>query len=445
MTHPFAKFHYEIFNILEDNNNQLFGLMAFRGSGKSSIVTTAYSIWSILGVQKKKFVVIVCKNKDQAKMHMKNLKIELEENKLLKRDLGPFQQDTNEWSNESIYLPNYDAKIIICSTEQSIRGMRFKNIRPEVIILDDVEDWQSTQTKESRVKLKTWFASEIVPLGDLNTRIIILGNMLHRDALLSSIEEQVKLDGNRKVFKRYPLIENDVCLWPEKFDTDEKIQSLKNLVNNTVVWEREYLLLEKYTGQQLIKPDQIKYYENIPFHKRSDRNIYRISMGVDLATSESEFADYTAGVMVLELEIDEGEYSYYVLPSMMHMKGSYLQIVKNLEELVMVTQAKFNRSIEIQIENVGMQNMVIQAVRYYSGFTLNINDYKPCGSKLDRLYMVSALFEKGQVFFPKLGAEDLVNEILGFPNEKHDDLMDAFTSAIIPIVANRASSYVICV
>jgi predicted phage terminase large subunit-like protein len=269
--------------------------------------------------------------------------------------------------------------------------------------------------------------------------------MLHRDALLSNIEEQIKLDGNKKIFKKYPLLDNDTCLWPEKFDSVERINELKSLVNNQIVWDREYLLLETYLGQQIIKPEQIKYYDAIPMHKKSTRNIYRITMGVDLATSESAFADYTSCVMVMELKNDEDDYHYYVLPQIAHLKGSYLQIVKTMQELSMVTSARWNRSVDIHIENVGMQAMVIQSIRSYPGSRLSIHDYKPIGSKMERLYTVSPLFENGKVFFPRTGAEELINEILGFPNERHDDLLDAFTSAIIPRLVERSKYGTVCI
>ena len=52
-------------------------------------------------------------------------------------------------------------------------------------------------------------------------------------------------------------------------------------------------------------------------------------------------------------------------------------------------------------------------------------------SKEDRLTAVSSLIELGRVVFPKTGAEELINQILGFGKEKHDDLVDACTMLIL--------------
>ena len=57
--HPFAPFHHQMFDITEDPNLTLAILVAFRGSGKSTLMTLSYPIWSVIGTQGKKFVLIV--------------------------------------------------------------------------------------------------------------------------------------------------------------------------------------------------------------------------------------------------------------------------------------------------------------------------------------------------------------------------------------------------
>ena len=56
-----APFHKELFRILENEAIKLAVIVAFRGSAKSTIITTAYVLWSILGEQERKFIVIAGK------------------------------------------------------------------------------------------------------------------------------------------------------------------------------------------------------------------------------------------------------------------------------------------------------------------------------------------------------------------------------------------------
>ncbi len=185
-----------MFNLTEDKKVKNLYIVAFRGSGKSTIITTSYPIWAILGKQQKKFVLILCQTRNQAKQHMINLKRELESNQLLKNDLGPFQEESDEWGSSSLVFSNMNARISVASTEQSIRGLRHGAHRPDLIIGDDVEDMASAKTKEGRQKTYDWLKGEVIPTGDRNTKLVIVGNLLHEDSLLMhlkrDIEEEVR-------------------------------------------------------------------------------------------------------------------------------------------------------------------------------------------------------------------------------------------------------------
>lgn len=71
--------------------------MSFRGSAKSTIMTVSYPIWAIIGKLQKKFIVILSQTQYQARLHLANIKAELESNELLKQDLGPFYEVNEEW------------------------------------------------------------------------------------------------------------------------------------------------------------------------------------------------------------------------------------------------------------------------------------------------------------------------------------------------------------
>jgi len=90
--YPTAMFHREFFRLTERDDIKKLFVVSFRGSSKSSIFTMSYPLWSILGQQQKKFVLILCQTRAQAKQMMMNLRRELEGNILLRNDLGPIQE-----------------------------------------------------------------------------------------------------------------------------------------------------------------------------------------------------------------------------------------------------------------------------------------------------------------------------------------------------------------
>ena len=74
MKYETAPFHKEIFDILENESIKLAVICAFRGSAKSTIITTAYVLWSILGVQQRKFIVICGQTEQKSRQYLLNIK-----------------------------------------------------------------------------------------------------------------------------------------------------------------------------------------------------------------------------------------------------------------------------------------------------------------------------------------------------------------------------------
>ena len=54
--------------------------------------------------------------------------------------------------------------------------------------------------------------------------------------------------------------------------------------------------------------------------------------------------------------------------------------------------------------------------------------------KRSRLALTANLIKTGKVKFPREGAEELINQIVHFGVEKHDDLADAFSILVLSVV-----------
>ena len=60
---------------------------------------------------------------------------------------------------------------------------------------------------------------------------------------------------------------------------------------------------------------------------------------------------------------------------------------------------------------------------------------KPGGQdKRARLALVTHLVQQGKLLFPRKGAEVLIQQLIGFGVEKHDDLADAFAILLLKII-----------
>lgn len=240
LIYPPALFHKEMFELSQRDDLRLIAIMAFRGSGKSTIMNLSYALWSILGKFERKFVLIVSETQSQAEVHFSDILHELKTNELLSADLGPFEETREPYS---VLLKNLNAKIMFVYRGQTIRGMRHGPHRPDLIIIDDIEDSWSVQSELVRDTTYEWFETEIIPAGNSDTTIVILGNLLHEDSFLMRIRENINSGKVSGIFKAYPLLDDlNQNLWLEKF-TDENVKQLKK---NNSAWKKEYLLkLEK--------------------------------------------------------------------------------------------------------------------------------------------------------------------------------------------------------
>ena len=426
--YPIAEFQKDIFRITEDQSNKLACIVAFRGSGKSTLVTFSYSLWATLGVQQKKFVLIICQTQAQARQHMSNLKYELEHNRLLKSDLGPFREDTNtgEWAISSLVFQNTGAPIMIASVDQSIRRIRHHEYRPDLLILDDIEDMQSAKTYESRTKLFDWFSREVIPLGDIGTRTIIVGNLLHEDALVMKLRRMMDRKELKGTYCWFPLLnESGECLWPGKFDTKGKIEDLQMSVANELAWRQEYLLEIVADATRVVDPKWIQYYKELP---KSGTMRYREScIGIDLAISDSKKADKTA--MVVGHVYGYGaEMRIYIAPKPVNERLNFpaaLERAKALSATIM-----HNVRAKLFIEDNAYQKALPEMMQKDGYPAVGVTAQ---GDKRSRIVLISPLIKNGIVVFPETGCEELLAQLTGFGSELHDDLVDALSLLVLQV------------
>lgn len=429
--YPTAPFQRELFGLSERQDIKNLFVVAFRGSAKSTIFTTSYPIWAILGERQKKFVLILCQTQAQAKQHMMNLRRELESNTLLKNDLGPFQEEHNEWGSSSLVFSRLDARITAVSSEQSIRGLRHNQHRPDLIIGDDLEDIASTKTREGRDKTYQWLTGEVIPAGDRDTRLVIVGNLLHEDSLMMRLKEDVDRGRINGVFKAYPLIDGKgEIAWPGKYPSMADIEEEKSKAANEFAWQREYLLNIVPAEDQAILREWIQYYDVIPTpgpiigHYTAHTEV---RIGIDLAISQRDSADYTAIVPGLLFEV-RGGYMLYILPKIVNKRMTFPETVDickildktyrdaGLHPTLVIEDVAYQKSLPQQLENEGFRN---------------VKTTRPGNmDKRSRLVLTAHLIKSGKVLFPREGAEQLIQQIVHFGVEKHDDLADAFANLV---------------
>jgi len=197
----FGKFHKELFNELKymlDNNGliEAFGLP--REHGKSTINSFLFPLYSCL-YGKSEFTLIISATEQIALPFLDMIKDELENNRLLIEDFCI--EKGNRWNNNEIWIRGkggLDACIMIRGIDGSLRGIHFKQHRPQLVLLDDLLKDDTAKSETKREQVKSTFCDVVIPIGTKETNILIVGTILNEEDLMADLLKG-KIPGVRSI------------------------------------------------------------------------------------------------------------------------------------------------------------------------------------------------------------------------------------------------------
>ena len=171
--------------IVESPEGENEAVGAPRGEGKSTQVTQLFTLWCIV-TGRKLYCVIVMDSIDQAYPMLEAIKAELEFNPRLKTDFADVCGQGRVWQAGTIVTAN-DIKVQVAGSGKKLRGLRHGPYRPDLTILDDIENDEQVRNPEQRDKLNAWLTKTVLPLGGVGQKydVIYIGTILHYDSVLN--------------------------------------------------------------------------------------------------------------------------------------------------------------------------------------------------------------------------------------------------------------------
>lgn len=173
----------------------------------------------------------------------------------------------------------------------------------------------------------------------------------------------------------------------------------------SLVFEQEYLAQFVDMSGAIIKREWLRHDPNPP------AEFDTITLGVDLAISTKDTADYTALVTM-----GRANDRTYIIDAH-HTRAGFHDVV----QLIANTAHRYQPAV-IAIETVQYQAAVVQELLKRT--PLPVKAVRPDRDKITRFLPLQARYEQGLVWHTgKLEAYE--NELLSFPAGSHDDLVDA--------------------
>lgn len=419
-----ADFQREIFEELGSFRHSLVEVLAYRGSAKSTIGTTALPIWSIVGEPAKRFPLLIGDTGPQSKQYLHNVRIELEENEMLIADFGPFRPDRRDesadWHKTSIYIPKYKARISALSDGASVRGAREQERRPDLVVVDDIENVESVQKKERRDARYKWFKQDVMGLSS-RASFVLIGNLLHSDSLMMRVKGEIErgtMAGRVMLYAIQDAEGNPT--WPGRFPDGDALKAEKLRIGDEKTWQRESLMRIVAEDGQEVREEWIRRWDE---RMLDGAEVYSTDTGVDLAISKRDGADCTAMVSVRAVRLRTGENRIVVLPHPVNDRLSMHETITTATEL----SRALSPTPVFHVEDVGYQRAAIETMQEAG---LAVQPQQVTADKRARLRTVAPLIQQGTVLFPETGCEDLLIQLIYMGTERHDDLVDALVYAV---------------
>lgn len=289
--------------------------------------------------------------------------------------------------------------------------------RFDILLCDDILDEENTANIEQREKIENWFLKTLLPTLVPGGVVILLGTRWAEEDLYERLTTPIDRGG-----KGWPLVTQRALTenpdgsfnsyWPEHWPVEALLEKKAELGSALFSCAFQNDISGLMAGNVFRRP--FKYFDSLESGK-----MYTIRMGVDLASSEKERADFTARVTVAEDE----EGNYYVLSVYRDKRETHHA------EFVYEGWLAYPQMGLVICENQQFQSTLIQEVmREYP--RVPIEGKKSDVDKVTRARAVSAKYEAGKVYHSStLRDSEFERELLSFP-KGHDDMVDALGFAM---------------
>jgi predicted phage terminase large subunit-like protein len=413
-------------------------IAAPRGHAKSTAITHSYTLANLC-FQQRNFILVVSDTETQAKNFVQDIKRELLENEDLRQVFG-IKELIKDMETDFIVKFNNDrlARVIAKGSEQKLRGVKWNNKRPDLIICDDIENDELVMNEDRRKKLRSWFSGALIPCRASKGIIRVVGTILHADSQLERLMPKIRKNKALGELEITPLmIRNSLrdywyaakykahnpdfsyILWPQRW-TKEK------LIHERGMYEAQGDL-EKYSQEYLNVPidESTAHFRSsdiVPMEKADRESLKVYYIGVDLAVTLDSHSDFTCFVIG---GVDE---------------SGTINIVNVIRERmespdIVETILRLNKKYDPQyffFEKGMLTNSILPILEERMMQEDNYVSYQTHMRVVDKIQFSQSIKIRMRTHLVKFDKEadwyfDLEDELLGFPRKAHDDQVDALS------------------
>ena len=463
--------HYPIFKVSDEIKPKKQSVVcATRGIGKSTIARSKAA--KAICYADKSFIVYLGKSSTHAEMQTENLKKDLM-SKEIKDVWGSIKAKTpgdidESWSKKSwvamvgeLCPCGYTVRglcpqcggvgnahytlVFPRGAGQQVRGILWKspdgkNHRPDLIIVDDLEDSEFVDSEEWRNKTKEWFFSDVILSPsriDKDWEIFYIDTLKHEDSLMAML-----LDASDWDHEIVAICGEDYKSKAPDFMSDEEIEKMvtsyreKGMMD---VFAREIMCMPISRADAEFKASMFRYYEESS--KEFREALLRLAnvLIIDPAKTSKHTSgetglviwgfDYRANMLYLRFASGERLRQDEMWDRAMQLIVEYKIWAVGIED------TGLGEFATAPLENILMKNGIhvpVEGLKARRGGRLKDASGFEAG-KIQRIKALSGYYMKGLIKHNKVGIGPYELQLLGFPRSKRWDMIDA-AAYIIPMM-----------
>ncbi|GIZ09993.1 hypothetical protein [Flavobacterium sp. UMI-01] len=368
------------------------------------------------------YLVLVGNNADRGKQLLEDIRAEFEANPQIINDYG-VQYNPGNWE-DGFFITKGGFIGQALGMGQSVRGLRVKNKRPTIIVMDDCETKDLVQNPSRQEKMANWVERDLIPTMDGEYRRFIQANNRFAARMIQTILQERHPDWVVHRVNAYDPVTYEPT-WKSKYTADY-FRSIEQEIG-ALAARSEYNNSPHIEGTIFIQKD-IQY---APLPKL---NTFKIIFGYwDVAYAGSATSDYNAIAIQGLKDKDFWVIDGFIKQCKMREAVSYMCMYqKALPETVVIHWV-----FESQFWNDAVQSAIDEGQKQHNCRLNIIKRDRPKTGKYDRISQLQPYYQNGRIYYNEklkhsndmqVGLAQLFGIEPGY--KSHDDYPDAHQGGI---------------
>lgn len=434
----FSVLHEQILNLLNNDDYKKIAIAAPRGIGKTTLIQLLCCHGIVF--RKYHYIIYISNTSTLSIKYSENIKRILQSNKNIKKYFGNVKvssaDDTNNLFAKETWIAYGDICIEPKGVGQQIRGSLWNGYRPDLIILDDLENKETVLSDYQRKKMSEWFFSDVrrteSRYGE-KTKFIVIDTIKHQDSLLANLVENDKwkslvlsiCDDNFNSYDpNYMTTEELKEEYEESKNADEEDTFYMELMNQPIslrdaTFKSSYF--RYYTeGLRKLLINHDGFIEEI-----DTRDLRTFVIGDPAKTRNKNSKDSAA--VVVSVDIDRNK---IFLREIMSGKFTPQEFIKKLFDLAIIFNA-----MTLAVEVTSLHEYISHPIKDYMlkiGKFINYVELKSSLNKFERIKSLEIYYQTGLIYHNNKSSQcnKFENQLKFFPKSKLLDIADAFSYII---------------